>query len=751
MNQVAGLGGALDSALDRLLRERQRAIAREATWIGGDLAAAALLFGALSVIAFLLIHRRVAAPARALVADPGAPCGRRPRCARRRARRRRAGRPGRDRSTAHWTSARRSTAELHARNERLRQYQRLVEHSRDRFCIVDSDACATCWRTRPTRPCTAATGASPGRRAAWRTSLDPEFLEREARPPIERCLAGEPQSFEAERTYAGIGTRRFLIRYDPLPDADGRIRQVAAVMTDITEQRRLDERVREFHQLIEGTDDLCAIFDHEYRYLWTNRAYREMYGLEAGEVEGRTLAEIVGEHHFDEPIKAHFDRCLDGEPQRFEFEREFAGVGTRRLLVRQYPIELPDIHERRVGVVLTDVTDIHAAEAELARQARLLDMAGQRGPFRCLVGGPRDRRRVEWSDVVADIHGMPHGYSPSVDEGIAFYAPEYRDRIRERFTACAEQGVPYDEELQIINADGERVWVRTVGEPVRDEDGRIVRVQGAFQDISTRKAVEQEAQRLQRAPRGHAREHHRRPSWPSTEPWRYSLRQRRGASGCSGYRRRSCWAAELLGTVPGTRRAAAIEAATARGHGPAAAPATVEDYFEPLQRWLDLHVYPWEDGVAVFFRDVTDQHRMLEQLQQQEAELRQSRDQLDAALDVAPGPDQLAARPHRHARRRRHHHRHQRAVAPLRPGERLCRRRLRPRHQLHPPVRGRPRRLRRRGRGGGRGPAGGTGRESRRSSRWSTPVTRPTSSAGSASWSIGWCPARRTTSARAWW
>lgn len=99
--------------------------------------------------------------------------------------------------------------------------------------------------------------------------------------------------------------------------------------------------------------------------------------------------------------------------------------------------------------------------------------------------------KVHWSDEVAAIHDMPAGYSPTVGEGIGFYAPEWRARITELFEACARHGMPYDEELEIISARGRRVWVRTVGEAVRDATGAIVKVQGAFQDITERKQVEE--------------------------------------------------------------------------------------------------------------------------------------------------------------------------------------------------------------------------------------------------------------------
>ncbi len=86
---------------------------------------------------------------------------------------------------------------------------------------------------------------------------------------------------------------------------------------------------------------------------------------------------------------------------------------------------------------------------------------------------------------------MPAGYSPKVEQGISFYAPEWKERITKVFTDCAQKGMPYDEEMEIITAGGKRVWVKTIGEAVKNDAGKIVKVQGAFQDITERKRVDE--------------------------------------------------------------------------------------------------------------------------------------------------------------------------------------------------------------------------------------------------------------------
>ncbi len=103
-----------------------------------------------------------------------------------------------------------------------------------------------------------------------------------------------------------------------------------------------------------------------------------------------------------------------------------------------------------------------------------------------------DTRLCHWSDEVCRIHGMPPGFQPDLAEAIGFAAPEYRERLAAAFEACATSGRPYDEEAEIIDYSGDRVWVRTSGRAVWGGGGRIIRVEGAFQDISAWKAAESE-------------------------------------------------------------------------------------------------------------------------------------------------------------------------------------------------------------------------------------------------------------------
>src|SRR5262249_17084348 len=57
-------------------------------------------------------------------------------------------------------------------------------------------------------------------------------------------------------------------------------------------------------------------------------------------------------------------------------------------------------------------------------------------------------------------------------------------------------GKPFDLELRIATGSGRQLWVRVIGEAVRDEAYRICRLEGVIQDITARRNAEEEARRL---------------------------------------------------------------------------------------------------------------------------------------------------------------------------------------------------------------------------------------------------------------
>lgn len=142
-----------------------------------------------------------------------------------------------------------------------------------------------------------------------------------------------------------------------------------------------------------------------------------------------------------------------------------------------------------------DITAQWLGRQKLQDAQRVLKMATRLARF----GGwvvQLEPEECLWSDEVCAIHERPSGTRVSLAESIGRYVPEHQPAIRAAFLRCAREGVPYDLELQIVTAGGRRLWVRTMAEAERDAQGRIVRVQGAFQDIDASRRLADERQRL---------------------------------------------------------------------------------------------------------------------------------------------------------------------------------------------------------------------------------------------------------------
>lgn len=130
-----------------------------------------------------------------------------------------------------------------------------------------------------------------------------------------------------------------------------------------------------------------------------------------------------------------------------------------------------------------------ATQQRLSEQHHLLRIASQVGH----LGGwtvTVPEGQVSWTDEVANMHHLPPGYHPSVEEALNFYHPDYREHVRKLVRDCMEQGIAFDDEVQLLTSDNEVLWVRIMGTALRDQQDKVIRIQGAIQDISQRKQVE---------------------------------------------------------------------------------------------------------------------------------------------------------------------------------------------------------------------------------------------------------------------
>jgi PAS domain S-box-containing protein len=220
----------------------------------------------------------------------------------------------------------------------------------------------------------------------------------------------------------------------------------------------------------------------------TARMHDEPDGFTPSVAEG--VAYYVPEHR--DRIATLFQSCLDlGEP--FDETLQLISAKGRRFWVRATGEVERNEAGKIVGVrgSIQDNEDLIKAQNRAEDADRLLEIAGQAVKLGGWSVSLADHK-VFWSDVVARIHELPAGTMPTFDGGIEYFAPEEREDAQRVFKACAIDGIHFDSVRNLITAKGNRIKVRTLGEPVRDNTGKIIAVQGAMQDVTDVMAMQAE-------------------------------------------------------------------------------------------------------------------------------------------------------------------------------------------------------------------------------------------------------------------
>ena len=312
----------------------------------------------------------------------------------------------------------------------------------------------------------------------------PEISER-WKDIHRRCLAGETISDASDIFPRADGTTdwvRWEIRpwYETENQIGGIILFSEVITTQVETREKILKSERQLSQILERISDGFGSLDRDWHYTYVNERLAQNVGRKREELLGNNIwtefPEAIGT-----PVHKAYLRAME-EQVFIELEHFFTPLG-KWFQHRFYP-SLDGL-----SVFSKDITERKQSEEKLRDNNSLIRIAAEKAK----LGGwnvDLKENRSYWSDVVDAIHEMPPGYAPMVEDGINFYAPEWHDRITKVFTDCATNGVPYDEEMEIITSSGKRVWIRTIGEAVKDENGNIYKVEGAFQDISEKKIAE---------------------------------------------------------------------------------------------------------------------------------------------------------------------------------------------------------------------------------------------------------------------
>ncbi|GGK41073.1 hypothetical protein GCM10008955_38620 [Deinococcus malanensis] len=332
----------------------------------------------------------------------------------------------------------------------------------------------------------------------WAAALHPDDQASSVAAWQQAVTSATPYEIHQRVRVADGSYRHFHVRAVPVLDEHGGIREWTGVHTDITEQVRAEQDLRDREERYRVLVDYAAVgvarVTPEGRWLDINPAGEALLGYSRAELLSRTFLDVTHPDDRGPGGTQPFRNLVTGETDAFALEKRYVRKDGQVVWAQVTVSAVRDeagVTQYAVAI-LNDISERRKAEERLRASEERFRQLVESSPTGIAVGSLDGTLRFPNK---AYLHML--GFTPSdFESGLVNWADltpaEYRDADGNAFRQALETGISEPYEKEMVTRDGQRFPVGLVLTRYEQHDEAFV--VGYVQDLTLQK----EAQRTLR-------------------------------------------------------------------------------------------------------------------------------------------------------------------------------------------------------------------------------------------------------------
>jgi PAS domain S-box-containing protein len=360
--------------------------------------------------------------------------------------------------------------------------------------------------------------AEQSRGTGWNTPFHPDDKQPAWDNWNQATATGEAFMVESRLRAADGSYSWFLMRGEPVRDAEGGVVKWFGTCTDVDEMKRTQGALREseerFLAMANGIPQLAWMAQADGSIHWYNQRWYEFTGTTLEQMEGWGWQSVQHPDFLPKVLAEWSSALAEGKPFEMGFPLRGADGNFRAFLTRVMPLKDSAGRVVRWFGTNTDIEELKRTEDRLAVQAEELRHSREAletqtfmlrsvldSMVEGLVAADQQGNFILWNPAADKIMGLGAAKLPSA-EWSAHYGLFLPDTVTpippgENPLERTLRGETCSREIFLRREGLDRgLWLETNGAPLIDKDGVMRGGVLAFRDISQRKADELEIRKL---------------------------------------------------------------------------------------------------------------------------------------------------------------------------------------------------------------------------------------------------------------